>query len=171
MYTDHVIDCLQALSNIQLLWFPELEPESVVQHKLDLSGNVAAWRPRDLRGAAAQLSRQHDRTDETEIPQLHGWQGTDNIPDQGTIQCLLMKLLNHIGVHIKVTISWNWYYFCVCVCLWPNVEEKKSVSRSNFNWMLYHFHFFQRDVSYNAYEKDIAIVNIFFGDSTVFGII
>ena len=24
-------------------------------------------------------------------------------------------------------------------------------------------------MSYNAYEKDIAIVNIFFGDSTVFG--
>ena len=24
-------------------------------------------------------------------------------------------------------------------------------------------------MSYNAYEKDIAIVNIFFGESTVFG--
>ena len=59
--------------------------------------------------------------------------------------------------------------FFVCVCLWPNVEEKKSVSQSNFNWILYDFHFFQRDLSYNAYEKDIAIVNIFFGDSTVFG--
>ena len=29
--------------------------------------------------------------------------------------------------------------------------------------------FYQDQVSYNAYEKDIAIVNIFFGDSTVFG--
>ena len=28
---------------------------------------------------------------------------------------------------------------------------------------------YQDQVSYNAYEKDIAIVNIFFGDSTVFG--
>ena len=28
---------------------------------------------------------------------------------------------------------------------------------------------FQGFDSYNAYEKDIAIVNIFFGDSTVFG--
>ena len=27
----------------------------------------------------------------------------------------------------------------------------------------------QGEMSYNAYEKDIAIVNIFFGDSTVFG--
>ena len=27
----------------------------------------------------------------------------------------------------------------------------------------------QDDVHYNAYEKDIAIVNIFFGKSTVFG--
>ena len=35
-----------------------------------------------------------------------------------TIQCLLMKWLNHIGVHIKVTISWNWYHlFCVCLSL------------------------------------------------------
>ena len=24
---------------------------------------------------------------------------------------------------------------------------------------------------YNAYEKDIAVVNIYFGDSTVFGIV
>ena len=31
------------------------------------------------------------------------------------------------------------------------------------------FSFFQWDLSYNAYEKDITIVNIFFGDSTVFG--
>ena len=29
--------------------------------------------------------------------------------------------------------------------------------------------FYQDHVSYNAYEKDIAIVNIFFGDSTGFG--
>ena len=29
--------------------------------------------------------------------------------------------------------------------------------------------FFQGDVSYNAYDRDIAIVTIFFGDSTVFG--
>ena len=29
--------------------------------------------------------------------------------------------------------------------------------------------FHQGEVLYNAYEKDIAIVNIFFGDSTVFG--
>ena len=29
--------------------------------------------------------------------------------------------------------------------------------------------FCQDHVFYNAYEKDIAIVNIFFGDSTVFG--
>ena len=29
--------------------------------------------------------------------------------------------------------------------------------------------FQQGEVLYNAYEKDIAIVNIFFGDSTVFG--
>ena len=28
---------------------------------------------------------------------------------------------------------------------------------------------YQDDVHYNAYEKDIAIVNIFFGKSTVFG--
>ena len=28
---------------------------------------------------------------------------------------------------------------------------------------------YQDDVHYNAYEKDIAIVNIFFGESTVFG--
>ena len=28
---------------------------------------------------------------------------------------------------------------------------------------------FQGDVSYNAYETDIAVDNIFFGDSTVFG--
>ena len=29
--------------------------------------------------------------------------------------------------------------------------------------------FFQDDLFYNAYETDIAVVNIFFGDSTVFG--
>ena len=29
--------------------------------------------------------------------------------------------------------------------------------------------FGQGDLYYNAYDKDIAIVNIFFGDSTVFG--
>ena len=29
--------------------------------------------------------------------------------------------------------------------------------------------FDQGDVYYNAYDKDVAIVNIFFGDSTVFG--
>ena len=29
---------------------------------------------------------------------------------------------------------------------------------------------YQDHVHYNAYEKDIAIVNIFFGESTVFGI-
>ena len=28
---------------------------------------------------------------------------------------------------------------------------------------------YQDQVHYNAYEKDIAIVNIFFGESTVFG--
>ena len=28
---------------------------------------------------------------------------------------------------------------------------------------------FQDDLFYNAYETDIAVVNIFFGDSTVFG--
>ena len=28
---------------------------------------------------------------------------------------------------------------------------------------------FQGDVSYNAYDRDIAIVTIFFGESTVFG--
>ena len=29
--------------------------------------------------------------------------------------------------------------------------------------------FQQGNLDYNAYEKDIAIVNIFFGESTVFG--
>ena len=57
------------------------------------------------------------------------------------------------------------------VSLFDQILKKKSDFQSNFNWTFYHFHFFQRAVSYNAYEKDIAIVNIFFGDSTVFGII
>ena len=26
-----------------------------------------------------------------------------------------------------------------------------------------------KDTEYNAYEKDIAVVNLYFGDSTVFG--
>ena len=30
-------------------------------------------------------------------------------------------------------------------------------------------HFYQDQVYYNAYEKDIAIVNIFFGEPTVYG--
>ena len=60
--------------------------------------------------------------------------------------------------------------FCVSLSL-TKFWRKKSDFQSNFNWTFYHFHFFQRAVSYNAYEKDIAIVNIFFGDSTVFGII
>ena len=29
--------------------------------------------------------------------------------------------------------------------------------------------FLQGDPKYNAYERDIAVVNLFFGDSTVFG--
>ena len=31
------------------------------------------------------------------------------------------------------------------------------------------YDFFQGDVSYNAYDRDIAIITIFFGDLTVFG--
>ena len=70
--------------DIQLVWFSKLEPKSVLQHKLDLSGDVAAKHPRDLWGPEeSQLSWQDDRANETEIPQIHGWQGTDNIPDQG----------------------------------------------------------------------------------------
>ena len=70
--------------DIQLLWFLELEPESILQHKLYIFGNVEAKRPRDLWGPEeSQLSWRDDRANETEIPQLHGWQGTDNIPAQG----------------------------------------------------------------------------------------
>ena len=41
------------------------------------------------------------------------------------------------------------------VC-WPNILDQNR---------LYH----QGQEDYNAYEKDIAIVNIFFGEPTVFG--
>ena len=41
----------------QFLRLTKPQPESVLQHKLNLSGNVAAKRPRDLRG-----------TEETRLP-------------------------------------------------------------------------------------------------------
>ena len=34
---------------------------------------------------------------------------------------------------------------------------------------LWHKGYFQDDNYYNAYERDIAIVNIFFGEPTVYG--
>ena len=34
---------------------------------------------------------------------------------------------------------------------------------------LYLIRYFQGEIYYNAYEKDIAIVNIFFGEPTVYG--
>ena len=35
--------------------------------------------------------------------------------------------------------------------------------------LIWYFFVFKGKPTYNAYEKDIAVVNIFFGDSTVFG--
>ena len=63
--------------SIQLLWFAKLKPESVLQHKLDLSGTVAAKRSRDLRSTGeTRLPWQDHRTDEKEVPQLYGWEGS-----------------------------------------------------------------------------------------------
>ena len=59
----------------------------------------------------------------------------------------------------------------VCVSLFDQILKKKIWFPKQFQLNILSFSFFQRAVSYNAYEKDIAIVNIFFGDSTVFGII
>ena len=48
------------------------------------------------------------------------------------------------------------------------ISSLTQVSANSLNLRSYQ-PLYQDQVSYNAYEKDIAIVNIFFGDSTVFG--
>ena len=48
------------------------------------------------------------------------------------------------------------------------ISSLTQVSANSLNLISYQ-PLYQDQVSYNAYEKDIAIVNIFFGDSTVFG--
>ena len=94
-----------------------------MQPLLDLLGNVAAKRPRDLRGSDNQLCRQNIRADENELPKQDGAEGADNFTHQGFAEQFYHKLIN-----------------------------------------------FVQDVTYyNAYEREIAIVNIFFGEPTAYG--
>ena len=59
---------------------------------------------------------------------------------------------------------------------YPNEMAEKelitSLTEVSLKWFIQleaDFFLSQGDKVYNAYEKDIAIVNIFFGESTVFG--
>ena len=109
--------------DIQLVWFPELEPESVLQPKLDLSGNVAAKRPRDLwETEESQLSWQDDRADEKEISQLHGWQGTDNIPHRSKSYYIIYHIIINVTL-LSIFVSQVFRIFLfLCLCLCPFKE-------------------------------------------------
>ena len=57
----------------QFLRLTKPQPEPVLQHKLDLVGNVATKRAGDLWRGETRLPFQYIRTIEREVPQLHGW--------------------------------------------------------------------------------------------------
>ena len=57
---------------------------------------------------------------------------------------------------------------------YPNSMDKRELITSlteveTDHMYLYLIRYFQGEIYYNAYEKDIAIVNIFFGEPTVYG--
>ena len=57
----------------QLMWFTESEPESILQHEFDFSGDVATEHPGDLRGPVNQLRQPEVGSAEIEVPKLYGW--------------------------------------------------------------------------------------------------
>ena len=57
---------------IQLMRFTESEPESLLRPQLNIVGIVATTRPRDLWKPDQGLCQQDLRTNETQVPKLHG---------------------------------------------------------------------------------------------------
>ena len=57
----------------QHMWFTESEPESILQHELDFSGDVAAKHPRDLREPDNKLRQSEVGAAEIEVSKLYGW--------------------------------------------------------------------------------------------------
>ena len=56
----------------QLMRFTESEPESLLQHELEVPGVVATEHPEDLLEPDHQLCQSNVRATEIEIPKLHG---------------------------------------------------------------------------------------------------
>ena len=65
------------------MWFTKSEPESFLQHELEIPGNVATEHPRDLLEPDDQLCQPNDRATEIEVSKRHAWEGAHILAHQG----------------------------------------------------------------------------------------
>ena len=157
------------------------QPESLLQPGIPIHGQVAASCQLNLWEHDDHIHKRSGRTDEACVP----WSGEGSagrravdLPHRGRLPSQSVHFIDAILYQFCSFFlaswplnkkKWKWKWKALCTLLKKTAELVKWGSP---NLQCFDLIWFVKGESqyYNAYEKDIAVVNIFFGSSTVFGL-
>ena len=156
------------------------QPESLLQPGIPIHGQVAASCQLNLWKHDDQIHKRSGRTNEAWIP----WSGEGSASRRAVDLPHRGRPLSQSIHFIDAILNQFCSFFSIVAFEWKKVKVKMKgslhtvkktaelVKWGSPNLQCFDLIWFVKGESqyYNAYEKDIAVVNIFFGSSTVFGL-